>query len=50
MQTFLHRQLSGKGIVLGIRSGNSWGSPYLQIKDKVEGAFKVVFNVSNWTT
>ncbi|MFA7417278.1 MAG: InlB B-repeat-containing protein [Acholeplasma sp.] len=38
-----------KGIVLGIRTGNSWNSPYLQIDEKIEGAFKVVFNVTNWS-
>lgn len=41
---------SGTGIVLGIRSGNSWGSPYLQTKTAVAGATKVEFVVSNWTT
>src|SRR5690554_297458 len=40
---------SGTGIVLGIRSGNSWGSPYLFVNEKLVGAYKVVFDVSNWT-
>lgn len=39
-----------RGIVLGIRSGNGWNSPYLQLAQKLEGAYKVVFNVTNWTS
>ncbi|MFA5474133.1 MAG: immunoglobulin-like domain-containing protein [Acholeplasmataceae bacterium] len=39
-----------KGVVLGIRTGNSWGSPYLEIKDPLQDVTKVVFNITNWTT
>lgn len=44
-----NQEASGTGIVLGIRSGNSWGSPYLFVNEKLVGAYKVVFDVSNWT-
>jgi hypothetical protein len=39
-----------RGIVLGIRTGNGWNSPYLQLGEKLVGAYKVVFNVTNWTS
>ncbi len=42
--------LGTQGIVLGIRTGNNWQSPYLQFTDKIEGAYKVIFTVVNWTT
>lgn len=37
-----------KGVVLGIRSKNSWESPYLATTDKIS-ANKVEFIVTNWT-
>ncbi len=37
-----------KGVVLGIRSGNNWESPYLVVNEKIE-ATKVEFVVTNWT-
>lgn len=43
-----------RGVVLGLRKGssepyNDYQSPYLEVNDKLVGAYKVVFSVVNWT-
>lgn len=38
-----------KGVVLGIRKGNDWESPYLKINQKLK-VEKVTFNVTNWAS
>ncbi|MFA5693105.1 MAG: immunoglobulin-like domain-containing protein, partial [Acholeplasmataceae bacterium] len=38
------------GIVLAIRGGNDWESPWLKTADKLNGVTKIEFKVTNWRT